>query len=335
MSDKLLDNLKDTNTLETVCSINTDGNDGICLPINTISKLNNVIVDDNTVNDICEKNDIKCIKNNKEEIISSIAANFGCSNDNNREICIINKTEENRILDSNEVNKIKFNHFKPYASKNPIDWLSNDDIDMVQEQLYKKYNGYYYSNIHMIDLVMVDHSNSQLINHPIKNIKDIDFYKELNNIDYNNKITIEPNKLKSYGIVCNTDPSTKGGQHWFSIYINFNSSGTLQDPYTIEYFNSSGGPLYSKKFKEFFLNLENDLTNKLQKCVKFIQVTNIQHQGLEPGLGDKSGNCGCYSLYYIWSRLQNIPYQEFNKKKMILSDNIITEFREKLFRDVE
>lgn len=100
-------------------------------------------------------------------------------------------------------------------------------------------------------------------------------------------------------MVCNTDLSTNGGIHWFSIFIDFTTN-----PIQIEYFNSSGYPLIRgihiterKQFYEFFQNLADELT-KQGYPAKFIQVTEIEHQRSD------TANCGSYSLFYIWSRLK-------------------------------
>ena len=142
-------------------------------------------------------------------------------------------------------------------------------------------------------------------------------------------------KLKSYGVVFNTDPSTKGGQHWVSLYINLDTTGCIKDPYTIEYFNSSGESIQDRNFKQFLLNLSIDISNKTKKCCIFVNVTNIQHQGLDPIIGDRSGNCGIYSLYYIFARLEGIPYSYFNIEQRPLTDKIITNFRENIFRTIK
>jgi hypothetical protein len=326
----LEDKLKQNNITNNICAIDNNNNDkSVCLPNDIILKITKTIIPNNKCNST------ECINNNKNKIINDLTEELHCKDDKNKEICIINKITENDIITKENNNILKFKYFKPLAEIDPIKWLSNTEIDLIQEQLYKKYKNYYYSNIHMIDLVIINHDYSNLIDHPIINIKDIDFYKELNNINYNNKISIDGNNLKSYGVVVNTDPSTKGGQHWFAIFMNFNTNGSIKDPYTIEYFNSSGHSIQNKQFKQFFIDLALNLSNKLNKCVNFIQVTNIQHQGLDPVIGENSGNCGVYSMYYIWSRLENIPYTYFNQKQRIITDNVITKIREGIFRIVE
>jgi len=325
MSDVLSTKLKgekENTIFDNICSIDNDNKDGVCLPDKVISKINNYITPSNNTND-------------KKETIEKLTTELSCPNDINREICIINKATEKNIIDEKESKKIKFEHFKPNATVDAISWLGNDDIDYIQEQLYKKYNGYYYGYIHMVDLVMIKHGETEHIKHNILNVKEIDFCNEISNNNNNRKISTNEQPLKTFGIVCNTDPSTSGGQHWFSIFMDFRTDGSLQKPYTIEYFNSSGQSIKNPSFKKFFIDLALEISTKMKICCKFIQVTNIQHQGLDPVIGENSGNCGGYSIYYIWSRIKGIPYSHFNQEKRIITDAMITKFRESIFRTVE
>lgn len=297
-----------------ICAHHINNNTNQCLDNNIIIDLYNKISDDN--------------KTNTNDIINELTEKYNCTNDNYKEICIINAIDNN-IINENEKNKIKAESFKPFGTIDANSWLTNTNTDEIQEQLYKKYKNYYYSYIHMIDLVDYPTQHNELIDHPIYNIKLINFYNELNNINYPNKITVNNNLLKYYGVICNTDDSSKGGQHWFSIFMNFNSHGTISDPYTIEYFNSSGNDIRTKSFNDYFTQLAIDISLKTKKICKFIKVTNIRHQSPETGV------CGVYSIYYIWCRLEGIPYQYFNQKSHPITDKKMTKFREYLYRTVE
>lgn len=57
---------------------------------------------------------------------------------------------------------------------------------------------------------------------------------------------------------------------------------------------------------------------------KFIQVTEIEHQR------DDTANCGSYSLFYIWSRLNGKPYTLFKNNR--ITDELMEEFRSVLWR---
>lgn len=300
------------NNNTSLCSLNEKKKS--CLPKKVIQVLSNAILSD--------PNNI---------IIQKISNTVGCNNNlsiQEQELCILDKLKKNtssqELKESIEKNKLKF--FKiPTKSLDKNYWINNTEIDNVQFQFQNKFSGYYYSTIHMIDLENFKPLNNDLILHndKILNIKDIDFINELS---LNNKnIFTYNNKLKYFGVVCNTDISSNGGLHWFSIFIDFTKS-----PIQIEYFNSSGYSLLTgnnKKertnFYHFFQNLADNLT-KNGFPATFIQVTDIEHQR------DDTANCGSYSLFYIWSRLNGKSHTFFKHNK--ITDELMEEFRSVLWR---
>jgi hypothetical protein len=299
---------------DNICSIHNTNSDGLCLPKNIIVDLHQKII---------STNEPKVSKEPKH-IINELSSQLNCTIDKNVEVCIIN----NAPIEESEKITLKAEYFKPEGDIDPIAWLNNTNIDEVQEQLYKKYPNYYYSYIHMIDFIM--HPPDNDVDHPIYDIKSIDFVKELKGENYKNKITVNGNEMKYYGVVFNTDPSTKSGQHWFAIFFNFGSLGTINDPYTLEYFNSSGEDIKNGEFVQFFKKLAVTISDQLNKCCKYIRVTKIQHQNTV------TGNCGCYALGYIWDRLEGISYGKFNDpSNKITDDKYMSVFRKKLFRTVK
>ena len=272
----------------------------------------------------------KYLPNDKEQnilshilIIDKLATTLNCNNldtTSSKEICIIEKIKlKNKGSNDEKVlNKTLLSYFKPLTkSFNGDYWMNNTDIDSIQYQFHILFPGYYYSNIHMIDLVMYNPGNTHLMKngHKIKPIKEINFINELekknHELNYNKE-------LQNYGMVINTDVSSGGGIHWFSIFIDFKST-----PIKIEYFNSSGYDITNVKFKTYFMNLADEITREFRKCI-FVKVTNIQHQRAN------TANCGSYSLYFIWKRLNGVPYDYFSKNK--ITDENMVGFRKFLFR---
>lgn len=290
--------------LDSFCSI--DNPDGICLPSSVIELLTDEIISKPSQPDDTNK---------KLELVMET---YGCTD----EVCVL---KQSNVLSKTEKNELLFNHFKPIAPINPKDWLSNTQLDQLQEQLYKMHDNYYYSFIHMIDMKMIPHEFEHLLDHNVIELTKISFVDEMNNTN-GAKIIKDGKSLKTYGVVFNTDPSYKSGQHWFAMFFDFRTKGTLEDPYTIEYFNSAGSKLNNKVY-EYFVQLANDISFKTKKICNFITVTNIQHQS------PKTGNCGAYSLYYIHARLNNVPRSYFNDKALTIDDDIITEFRKIIFID--
>jgi hypothetical protein len=289
-----------------ICILNKETKS--CLPVPIIKKLQSDILDTDY--------------NSSEKIIKELAIKTDCSINNgiqNTELCILNKL--NKKVNDKEtklnIKKAIITYFKPITkSYDKNHWLNNSEIDQVQHQLKTLFPGYYYSNIHMIDLVMFNPTHENIIDYNIKCIKDINFIDECKR--ENNFLTYNGD-LKNYGIVCNTDLSSGGGIHWFSIFIDFTSDSS----YNIEYFNSSGYDIRNKRFKEYFLNLADEITREVTQC-NFIKVTDIQHQR------EDTANCGSYALFYIWKRLNGTPYSYFAENK--IKDEHMEEFRKFLYR---
>lgn len=289
---------------DSFCSI--DNPNGICLPSSVIELLTDEII---------AKPEQPKNPNDKLELVMD---KYGCSD----EICVL---KQSNILSKSEKNNLLFNHFKPIAPIDPKKWLSNTHLDQIQEQLYKMHDNYYYSFIHMIDMKMIPHEYNHLLDHEVLELTKISFVDEIKNTD-DIKIIKNDKPLRTYGVVFNTDPSNKSGQHWFAMFFDFRTKGTIEDPYTIEYFNSAGSKLNNNVY-EYFIQLANDISFNTKKICNFITVTNIQHQSPE------TGNCGAYSLYYIHARLNNVPRSYFNDKALTIDDDIITAFRKLIFID--
>ena len=297
---------------DNICALNKNQN--TCLPDNSIKVIGSHFID-------------KVDNLSKEEIIDKLSENDNkCKSEKDlkkKELCILEsiKNDNNNDNLKKNINKHIINYFKPISKKLDKNyWINNTEIDNIQHQLLLNFPNYYYTCIHMIDLKMFKPQSINLFNEGkyIKSITDIDFPNELIN-----KTTLNYNgELKYFGMVCNTDSSSGSGIHWFSIFIDF----TL-NPIQIEYFNSSGYDIKNnydgKEFKKFFLNLADDISIKYKPC-KFVKVTDIEHQRSD------TANCGSYSLYYIWKRLNRTSSDYFANNQII--DEDMESFRKFLWR---
>ncbi len=253
------------------------------------------------------------IKNINEHLSQKISNIKELENKYNNPYDLLKNLNNHELIES-----IKFNNLKPEAKVDKFSWLNNSQLDQVQEHFKRYFKGYYYSYIHMSDVVMFDNYNSKFVDSEILDINDMDFIDLLKN----NK------NFKYYGVIFNTDTSNKSGQHWFAIFMDFNTSGSIQHPYTIEYFNSAGTKI-SSKLNTLFNDLALKISTELNKVCTFIQITNIQHQA------PSTGNCGVYSLFYIYSRLMGVPYTDFNIKVFKINDDIMTQIRKIFFNDID
>ena len=192
-----------------------------------------------------------------DDIVDELAQQTKCTledNDPKKGLCILKTLA--KTADDDQIAKIAsdaiLTEFKPVTKNYDHNhWLNNTEIDHIQHQLYSAFKGYYYSNIHMIDLVMIDPKHSDNLEYKVYAIKEINFINELKK---NNNILVYNGDLKYYGVVINTDHSSGGGIHWFSIFIDFTVI-----PHTIEYFNSSGYDIKNKELKKFLMQIRRRL----------------------------------------------------------------------------
>lgn len=180
-------------------------------------------------------------------------------------------------------------NLKPKSPKGKEEWLSSVDIYDVMEQYVRKYSDFIFFGPVPIDWDDFSNALSRI------NLKKL--YKA----------------KKKIGIVFNTDPSYKSGEHWISMFIDLKNR-------TICFFYSVGDEP-PKEIKKFM--------NKIVKQAKGIGIN------LKPIVNERQhqvGNneCGVYSLYFITSRLQGKSCQYINNK--IIKDKEMNKYRKKFFR---
>ena len=267
--------------------------------------------------------------------ISEIKKETKC-NGPDSDICILEKINIPTQIKSKLVREA----FKaPTSSFDKDYWLNNTEIDTVMSQLRLLYPGFAHGFIHMIDIKSFTPSNIDSFDYKVYDVNETDFPSEFKcslikqNIipsDGNvSKLSTYKNiPLHSYGIVCNTDSSSGSGQHWFAIFISTdkkNPENTKKPVISIELFNSSGGGCKNKEFENYWRLQAMNIARATGLRCTFDIVTNITHQG-------DTGNCGAYSLFYIYSRLNGVHPSEFNNSQKKITDYAMQKFRKVCFR---
>lgn len=179
--------------------------------------------------------------------------------------------------------------FKPKSPKGKEEWLSSVDIYDVMEQYMERYPEYIFFGPVPIDWQDFSNALARI------NLKKL----------YKNK--------KKIGIVFNTDPSYKSGEHWISMFIDLNNK-------TICFFDSVGDepPKEVKKFMNKIIKQAKTINLNLKPI-----INKKQHQRL-------NNECGVYSLYFIISRLEGKSCEYINNK--IVRDKEMNKYRQKYFR---
>ena len=106
-----------------------------------------------------------------------------------------------------------------------------------------------------------------------------------------------PNKIDyNYGLIVNTDPHYKQGQHWVAIY---------KDDYgNCEYFDPYGMPPYINEFIEFLSNNCENIINWSGRQLQCIDCITCGYYCVEY----MKYRCNGYSLCDVYNSFTNNPY---------------------------
>lgn len=271
--------------------------------------------DDNEINDFsCYSNDAlielkdkwnkrhpdeKIHTNNTKEIHNKLT-NY-LANVCNKESCWLK--QQKHLGQATSKLKESFAPVKPKEwNKNPNEWLSSLDIINVMKQYEKAYKCFDFIGPSPIDF------NKQKIYGEC-------VWEELCNFSL--KEQIKKGKFK-IGIIFNTDPHYKGGQHWISMFINIKKK-------IIFFFDSTGDPA-QPEILEFVEKIKQQGQN-LNPPINFKYDTS---EGYEHQNGNTE--CGVYSLFFIVQMLKDNLSAEYLKTHHI-DDNYMSQFRKIYFND--
>lgn len=254
------------------------------------------------------------IKTNKPKEIHSILKQ-NLSNVCDKEKCWINQNSYFGSI-SDEV-KESFAPISPYTwLDNPNQWLSSHDIMNVMYQYEIAYPEFRFIGPTPIDFDKKKLKNKNKIKSINKNkniIKENCVWDELCNFDLQ-KLMKEG--IKKIGIIFNTHPHNKSGEHWISMFINIEKKNIL-------YFDS-GGSKIPKEIEKLARRIQDQGKTLRPKInFKFNTTTGVHHQ-----LEDTE--CGIYSLFFIINMLE----ENVNKRYLmnnLFRDKYIQQFREVYF----
>jgi hypothetical protein len=216
-------------------------------------------------------------------------------------------------LSPGEKDEFKFS-FKPFMPEewksNPNKWLNTHDIDNVLDRYERGYEKFKYFGATPIDFDKEKADGTCSVNDMCKiNVKNL--------LDEG---------YESCGAIFNTDDSDGGGEHWFSVFVDFKGVNRKNKP-SIYYFDSVGSeaPDEIEELVEDLIGQSKILVGKKDKRIpKELDVlyNDIQHQ---------HGNteCGVYSIHFLTEMLKGKSFQRYIKKKN--PDKEIEKFRKKFF----
>ena len=181
-------------------------------------------------------------------------------------------------------------------TKNPDEWLSSVDIESVMKQYEKFYKCFVF-----LGPSPIDYDRHKLYGECV--------WEELCNFNLSEEIKNHKNKI---GIIFNTHPHYKSGEHWISMFINIKKKFII-------YFDSNG----NKPPEEVNKFVDTIQTQGKQLGINFDYYKNtIEHQETE-------SECGMYCLYFIIEMLKDKPENNFLKNK--INDKEVFKLRNKYF----
>lgn len=225
----------------------------------------------------------------------------------------------------------------PAASLKGSYWMNNTEIDTCMSQLRIQNPGFAHTFIHMSDMKTFPPSNAKSFDYPVYQVDQIDF-GQCFKLALESKpscpqlSTVNNAPLRSVGIVFNTDTSAGSGQHWFAVYISMDArdpQNSNKPLFRIEVFNSAGSEIRSGPFHAFWEKTKLNIAKATGCRCEYGLVSTVKHQR------DDTGNCGSYSLFYIYSRLKRTEPSEFNVPGKIVHDKAMEAFRGICFKKID
>jgi hypothetical protein len=176
------------------------------------------------------------------------------------------------------------------------EWLSSLDIESVMKQ-YEKY----YKCFEFLGPSPIDFDHHKLYGECV--------WEELCKLNLSDMIKRHKNKI---GIILNTDPHYKEGEHWIAMFIN------IKQKYII-YFDSNGNTPPPQVTKL----IDNITKQGKQIGIEFdVLINELEHQQTD-------SECGMYCLYFIIQMIKDKNKEHFIKNK--ITDEEVFKLRKQYF----
>lgn len=183
--------------------------------------------------------------------------------------------------------------------------LSDINIDNTLRQWAAYFKDFFPYNFNMRNYAQYHYNNGEVLDGPdtLATINVADLYAK---------------GFRRAACVINSDKYQGGGIHWMCLYVDMPGKTA---PATVEFFNSAGG-CAQVEWHNWLVKTKTELKTAGFSNVQIVNCGRIVHQ-------DSMSECGVYSLYYTWARLNGIPAKDICARK--IPDKYMFEFRQHLF----
>jgi len=184
----------------------------------------------------------------------------------------------------------------PEWFKNPIEWLTNLDIDAVMKQYEQKYTDFEYLGTTSIDYdFIIDKASGTCVEDMLCKF---------------NLASSAARGKRRFAAVFNLDKHDQPGSHWVSLFVSVPKK-------TIVFFDSANGgvPAEIRRFVK--------MVHKTNPEYKFI-ASKKEHQ-------KKNTECGVYSIHFIIEMLRDFDKMLNTVMRGNITDKAMTRYRRKYF----
>ena len=137
-------------------------------------------------------------------------------------------------------------------------------------------------------------------------------------LDYKKK-----NGIRCSSCIINSDIYNGPGKHWMALFVDARDNSATPH-WTIEFFNSAAVRPESE-WLEWMVKTKSELHHVNPSAnIEIVCVCKIWHQ-------HSRSECGPYSMFYTWARLNGIPANYFLEN--VVPDQMMFEFRHHLFNN--
>lgn len=205
-------------------------------------------------------------------------------------------------------------------------WLNTYDILYVLEQYEDLYKDYVFLGVYPIDFASKD-SFGTCVGTPILVNDEKKVTKSFSMCNFDIKRDVLDKKKKRFGIVFNTDPSNRGGAHWYGMYCSLDTRRSNPNFGVYTYDSVANSP---QKEVSAFMKRIAEQVDALKGDVPSLGKRTFQSKYNKTQKQFGNNECGVFSLAYQTQMLKNIPFEKVCTR--MKNDSYMNKLRDVFYR---